>query len=156
MSRRFQASIERRTTSTSSWDIAPQYPEPGKGMVAARKWRARKERGVGRRASCLGGGLEDVLGVTRGDEDDPANRDLSGVPDSVARSAWDKDRAAWSHLHLAVTEKERGLAGSHVEGLVGLGVEMRRGPGLTRREHPDHRYVGPPSLVGAKRDRLLS
>lgn len=85
---------------------------------------------------CLLGGLEDVLGVTRRHEDDPADGVISGVPNGVARSSWDEHGAAGRDLELAVSEKERGLAGGQVERLVGVGVHMGQGAGIIRGNAP--------------------
>ena len=78
-----------------------------------------------------------MLGVARRNEDEPAHRDVAGVPDGMRSAPRDKDEAAGADLELTVTELERRLSVGDIERLVGVRVQVKRRPGLPGRERPD-------------------
>ena len=52
-------------------------------------------------------GKERVLGVARGDDDEPAHGGFARVPDRMRGATRNEDETASSHRYLAITQQER-------------------------------------------------
>jgi hypothetical protein len=141
LSPRTSSDVHRTAVTGGGHASASQVGEATPGGRGTRPaWRFHASNATPAPGGTSGGELLDrgelVLGISRRDDDEPAEGTVARVPSRVHCAAGNEHEPACGDAMFAVSEQECRLAVGNVERFVGVGMKVNRRPRVSGRYAP--------------------